>query len=147
MRLTIIRDDNSVGVNGEFREIDLSSLDADLRALQWNGVAGHIEHYSTPTNTAITNIDNFANIVFLWQTQVTPPIKPLNPAQIRLVLLNNGLLEQVESMIAQSTDAVKIEWEFRTEYRRTNPLLLQMAAALGLTDEQLDTMFEEGLAL
>lgn len=44
MRLTVIRDDNSVSVNGERHTVDCSTLPADFHALQWDGASGEVEY-------------------------------------------------------------------------------------------------------
>jgi hypothetical protein len=46
MRLTIIKDDNMVSVNGEHRTVDCSDLPADFHALQWYGElkTGEVEY-------------------------------------------------------------------------------------------------------
>lgn len=44
MRVTIIRDDNTVIVDGERQTVDCSSLPADVHALQWDGARGEIEY-------------------------------------------------------------------------------------------------------
>ena len=43
MRLTIIKEDNGVYVDGEFLSVDCSELPSNFHALQWNGLSGHIE--------------------------------------------------------------------------------------------------------
>lgn len=66
----------------------------------------------------------------------------LTPRQIRLFLLSQGLLDNVESLVKQSDRATQITWEWATEFRRDNPILLALAAQLGLTDDkQIDDMF------
>jgi len=44
-KITIIQADGVVGINGEFREVDLSDLDTRIHAVQYDDVAGvgHIE--------------------------------------------------------------------------------------------------------
>lgn len=74
-------------------------------------------------------------------------MQPLSPAQVRLVLNQFGLLTQVESAIASGSHELKIEWEFMAEFKRDNAFLKSMAKSLGLTDEQLDAMFEAGILL
>lgn len=74
-------------------------------------------------------------------------LKPLAPAQIRLVLDQFGLLAQVESAVAAGDKKLKVEWEFRIEFTRENATLNAMATALGLTAAQLDKMFEVGATL
>ena len=80
----------------------------------------------------------------------TPPYVPpppvvvpegVTPRQVRLILLQQGLLANVEAMIAQQDEATKITWEFASEFRRDDPLLLSLAQSLGLTSEQIDDFF------
>ncbi len=72
---------------------------------------------------------------------------PLSAWQVRKVLTQFGLREQVESAVAQADQTTKDAWEYAKEFERDNPVLLGMAQMLGLTDEQLDTMFEIGIKL
>lgn len=65
----------------------------------------------------------------------------ITPRQCRLILAQQGLLDSVEEMIAQSTQDVRITWEYALEFRRDDPLLKQLAGNLGLTDEQIDQFF------
>lgn len=44
MRVTIIRDDSAVVVDGERHQVDVSALPADVHAIQWDGVNGEIEY-------------------------------------------------------------------------------------------------------
>lgn len=71
------------------------------------------------------------------------PIVPasVTPRQVRLLLLQQGLLSSVEAMIAQQDEATRITWEFATEFRRDNPLLARLAANLGLSEPQIDQFF------
>lgn len=71
-----------------------------------------------------------------------PPVPAsITPRQCRLILAQQGLLDSVEAMIAQSTQDVRITWEYALEFRRDDPLLKQLAGNLGLTDEQIDQFF------
>jgi hypothetical protein len=44
-------------------------------------------------------------------------------------------------MIANQDEATKITWEYALEFRRDDPLLLQLAKNLNLTEEQIDQFF------
>lgn len=44
MKITIVKDDNAVIVDGEHHTVDCTALPADFHALQWDGVRGEIEH-------------------------------------------------------------------------------------------------------
>lgn len=68
-----------------------------------------------------------------------PPF--VSARQARLVLLNAGLLANVEAMIATQDEATKLTWEYATEFRRDDPLLLSLAENLNLTSEEIDNFF------
>jgi len=78
-----------------------------------------------------------------------PPVVPLSvtPRQVRLLLLSQGLLANVEAMIAASDEATQITWKYASEFRRDDPLLEGLAKQLGLTDEQIDQFFIAAAAL
>jgi len=75
---------------------------------------------------------------------VTVP-KSVTPRQARLALLQAGLLDAAESAIAAMDGdigrAARIDWEFASEFRRDNPLLVGVQCALGISDEQVDSLF------
>lgn len=75
----------------------------------------------------------------------------ISPRQARLVLLAAGLLAAVEAAIAAMPvpegDAARIEWEYATEIRRDSALLAALGPQLGLTNEQIDQMFIQAIAL
>ena len=82
-------------------------------------------------------------------TAPAPP-KPIVPQtvtmrQARLALLNAKLLSQVNSAIAAMTgdqgDSARIEWEFSSEVKRTQPMVVALGPALGLSSQQIDALF------
>lgn len=76
MRLTIIKDDGVVGVDGVFKTVDLSGLDAAIRAVQWDGTTGHLEFYDDQlANLLIGDITAYQPFVDAWNAPpvVTPP--------------------------------------------------------------------------
>lgn len=91
--------------------------------------------------------------VIAEDTAPEPAIPPLTARQLRLGLVLNGLsLEQVEATIdgiddPQDRAVAKIEWEYASQFERDHPLLQQVGAALGLTEEQIDSMWEQALTL
>jgi hypothetical protein len=76
-----------------------------------------------------------------WNIVAASPPDSITPRQCRLLLLQQGLLSQVESMIAQQDEATRITWEYAIEFRRDDPLLNQLAHNLGLTDAEIDQFF------
>lgn len=76
---------------------------------------------------------------------------PLSARQLRLGLLANGFTTaQVAAVIDGMPDGAdkekaKIEWEYATQFNRTHPLIASVGVALGLSAEQIDTMWNEAL--
>lgn len=64
------------------------------------------------------------------------------PRQARLALAYAGLLDSVEAWVAGQGAATRIEWEYASEIRRTVGLVTSAASTMGLTDEQIDALFE-----
>ena len=60
--------------------------------------------------------------------------------QARLQLLEVGLLDDVEALVALDRKS-QIEWEYASEVYRQSPLIESIKEAMRLTDEQIDNMF------
>lgn len=84
MRLTIVADDNAVGVDGEFfSPLDLSQLDAGIHAVQWYGEYGEVEYKTRfengalikPVNAVITDVTPYQFAVDAW-TMANTPLPP-----------------------------------------------------------------------
>lgn len=77
MRLTIIKSDNTVGIDGKFLPIDCSALPADFHALQWDGSEdgingnGEVEWVGRPkpANTEITSLVEYFSYVETWRVE------------------------------------------------------------------------------
>lgn len=89
-----------------------------------------------------------------WQRvpEATLPVPPtVSARQIRLWLVGHGVsLATVEAAIDsipdQTTrDMTRVEWEYAPYVERTHPMLLPLAAALGLTEQQVDQAFREAV--
>ena len=79
-------------------------------------------------------------------------LRPLTRRQFKLTLLENGLLDQIENSISAIKDAqarvrIQIEYTEATEFHRTSDSVAYMCQLLGLTDEQVDQMWEHALTL
>lgn len=81
---------------------------------------------------------------------VEPVVHPEVPQsvtmrQARLALLQAGKLSAVDAAIAGMVgvegDAARIEWEFSSEVKRNQPLVLALAPVLGMTSDQIDQLF------
>lgn len=79
-------------------------------------------------------------------------LKPLTRRQFKLVLLENDLLDAVELSINNIEDKttktrLQIEYSEATEFQRTSNSVKYMCNLLGLTEEQVNQMWEQGLTL
>lgn len=76
---------------------------------------------------------------------VIPPVVPesVSRFQARMALRNAELFDAVETMMADpATPIIAVEaWQTGQEFRRASATVQAMAAALGLTDQQLDGLF------
>ena len=65
--------------------------------------------------------------------------------QARLALLQSGSLSAVNAAIAGMSgamgEAARIEWEFSSEVKRNQPLVVALTPTLGFTSKQLDDLF------
>lgn len=79
-------------------------------------------------------------------------LRPLTRRQFKLTLHENGLLDQIENTIwliedDQMRARIQIEYAESTEFHRTNDSVAYMCQLLGLTDEQVNQMWEQALTL
>jgi hypothetical protein len=81
MRLTIVADDQCVGVEGEYLSpTDLSQLDPTIHAVQWYGEHGEIEYKTRfengalvkPANVLITDLTPFQFAIDAWNVAKYP---------------------------------------------------------------------------
>lgn len=88
-----------------------------------------------------------------YEAPPPPPLMPLTRRQLRLGLLENNIMttdvEAAISTIPDPKDRAKaeIEWVDASNYEREHPLIAMVGAALGLTESQIDSMWEQALTL
>ena len=87
-----------------------------------------------------------------WQdgkwVYIPPPAEPrpepvivVSPYQARVALLNAGLLDTIETAINTKGGALKIKWEYATEFRSDDVDLLELATELGIA-AQIPALFQ-----
>jgi hypothetical protein len=134
--------------------IDNDSL---IDGLSIEGTYGSRPEDDSPHNVALRKYiaDHNTPIVPYAPVEEDPRIfmRTLSARQLRLGLLSanitptqvlaviDGLPEGVEK------ETAKIEWEYATEFRRTHPLIETVGAALNLTPEQIDTLWNAAAVL
>ena len=82
-----------------------------------------------------------------------PPPATVSARQIRLYLLRQGVeLAAVDAAIDAipdqlKRDSVRVEWDYAPYVERSHPMLIPLAAALGLTEQQVDQAFIEAATI
>ena len=70
-----------------------------------------------------------------------PPVTSVTPRQARLALLGAGLLDQVNTLLNTAGGVDLITWEYASVINRSDPMITNLAASLGLTSAQIDALF------
>ena len=89
MRLTIVKNDGYVAIEGEgYLDIDLSTIDTNINAIQWYDTYGEVEIKDNRNriieNKDLTNIDDYLFVVPLWQAKKDEAIENENRAEVKL---------------------------------------------------------------
>ena len=89
----------------------------------------------------------------LTPEELRAKMPPLTARQFRLGLVAGGKSPaQVDTAIAAmpegaDKETAKIEWEYATTFKRTHPLITTLGAALSLTPENIDTLWNNAVSL
>lgn len=113
-----------------------------------------IEWLIPPTDDELTlaadvvaNYDSLETEYLAEQEALANRVASLTMRQARMQMLAMGVLSQVETAVAQAGQAAQIEWEYATTVERDNGLFQSIKVALGFSDEQEETFFNEGSLL
>lgn len=163
MRITIIPEDGCVILDGEARMNLIFTMDPQIHAVQWYHTHGEVEYktqmvegqVTKPANRMITSIAEFEPAISAWEAARPPEPEPWVPPhttwvtarQARLQLFKDGLLSQVESLVAIQGGEIQIEWEYATIIERDSPLTQAIAHELRLSQEQIQVMFDQAALL
>ena len=92
MKIAIVKDDSVVGVDGEFRSVDVSDLDDTIQALQFNTTLGRGRiWFKAETDKGQADLESFTPYqVYLdrWVAAapiVTPPPPPVDQSDLDLI--------------------------------------------------------------
>ena len=113
-----------------------------------NEVYGYEDNDSEELITQLIG-DGWENITDSWPPEpILVSIVPnVTAVQIRLQLNKQGLRTQVETAIASGSQDLKDKWQYGNMFSSTDSDIQAMATSLGLTQEQLDTLFTEAATL
>lgn len=98
------------------------------------------------TSTLLSQISELQNKEITTEDTIPTQTNTVEARKVLSTLYDFGLLDQVEAFISTQPKDVQINWERATTFSRTNSLLVAGAEALGITSEQLDTLFKTAMA-
>jgi hypothetical protein len=124
------------GVLIDIRTLDSKPQDIPHKKFTWHNV---VREYGTP----FVGLEKGNWVIRTKDPATLPPMVPLSitPRQCRLILEQQGLLDQVEAVMLNHNKASRITWEYALEFRRDDPLLNELAGHFNLTKEQIDQFF------
>lgn len=103
MRVTMIRDDNMVIIDGRALSVDLSDIPADVHAVQWFGESGHVEKPGQP-NESIGTISGYQTWINRFNDAAyeidNPP--PYVPTQAETIQAFKDAIQQTLDDAAQA---------------------------------------------
>lgn len=120
----------------EYRYYDEKPVNIPHKKVTWHQV---VREYGT---TEFTGLKNNKWVIRTIDPSTLPPVpRSVTPRQVRLLLLQQDLLDDVETMILTQPKEIQIAWEYALEFQRNDPLLNTLAQNLNLTEQQLDEFF------
>jgi len=116
------------------------------------GEVAHINTTAYITNGATALIDEGqpvpAGAVLASSVPAAPAVpQAVTMTQAQLALLAAGKLDAVDGLIAAQARAVRVVWATSPTVERSNPLVASIGTSLGLTDAQIDALFEQAAQL
>lgn len=67
--------------------------------------------------------------------------------QAKAAMMNAGILQQVEALMAKAPALDQLAWAEAIEYRRSSPMINTLAATFGLSDTQIDDLFRAAMSI
>lgn len=123
--------------------IELDAGETDFLARMDAGLTAIVVSSDTPVGPGWT----YDGILFLAPDLDTPVPSSVTNVQARLAMLNAGLLDDATAALTAMGEEAMIEWDHSVVIHRDSPLVADAAAALGLTDAQVDALFVAASAL
>lgn len=111
MRLTINKPDGVVGIDGHFVDVDLSTLDKNIRAVQWHGTHGHIE-FNDLSNKIINSILEFAEIYSLAKSLVATEIELIKAQEKADIEEENNKQKYLSQVAILENNNAELDYEY-----------------------------------
>ena len=120
-----------IGPGGDVELIDRKD-GLGVQVLRWSYTQ------TQPSEATIT-----ANHDAAYAAAARAAIPAVTRDRLLVALHNAGLLDGINAYVAAATDpTIALRWNSATIIERTNPTVMAAAAAAGLTDTQVDAVFQ-----
>ena len=84
------------------------------------------------------------NTISPYVAPPAPPVEQVTAYQAKIQLSRSGLYDSVVTTVNTSDNPeLKIAWEVATTFERNSPFILALQPELGLTDAQVDDLFQQ----
>ena len=84
------------------------------------------------------------NAISPYVAPPSPQVTQVTAYQAKIQLSRSGLYDSVVTTVNTSDNPeLKIAWEVATSFERNSPFILALQPELGLTDEQVDDLFQQ----
>ena len=84
------------------------------------------------------------NTISPYVAPPAPPVTQVTAYQAKIQLSRSGLYDSVVTTVNTSDNPeLKIAWEVATSFERNSPFILALQPELGLTDAQVDDLFQQ----
>lgn len=93
--------------------------------------------FTTPQEEAAAIAAHEAKALAAWREEAS-----CTPFQGRMALSDAGMLADVQAAVDAGDEKTKVAWEYALEWRRMSPMITSLAAALNMTDTQIDDLFK-----
>ena len=96
-------------------------------------------------SVSISTKDGLATVYYDGDTiptmGVTKPVTIVRLTQFRIALQEMGLLDTINAAVAAADEKTRVWWEYSVDVYSDNPRIAAMAAALGLSQAQVNEAF------
>ena len=126
-----------------------------MQALIHNAKVAQVASESFPVHQSMQWVNSPAEVQPGWSYsdgQFIHPIEETTPdprtimtcgaLQFRKALRQLGKMDAVKSYVEQADEETQEAWEYATEFKRLDPFIVGGMAALGVSDAEVDAVFE-----
>lgn len=127
--------------------IQFGNVEYDLLINNDNGDTVLRTHkvFAEGADTEAAKDDHAQVVISIYEASLVLPVPDsISPRQIRMALTRAGLRDAVEHAVSVGDQDIRDWWGYSTVFERTNPQVLAMSTALGVSEAQVDDLWRLG---